>query len=240
MSRTVVALFNERLEFIKNRCLRQFPMLLRIRNGKYSRGPRDERCEILAFDARTTSANARERVEECPLRLRLDLLHIDHNRKSPTGQLLARRLIRFLHDFLVMAKKQIKDLVSTTSASLKWPPLHPLRSLIDLSLEVVLDQQIVLIRDLFTSSLCRKYVAFLSTLPLVTTPGQPKKGEALRVNDRFQIEDSLFAQQLWTRTGLKELVTQSDEQWGGEVCGLNPRIRVYRYRKNQFFDQHCT
>lgn len=27
--------------------------------------------------------------------------------------------------------------------------------------------------------------------------------------------------------------------WGGEVCGLNPRIRVYRYGKGQFFGQHC-
>ena len=27
--------------------------------------------------------------------------------------------------------------------------------------------------------------------------------------------------------------------WGGVVVGLNPRIRVYRYRKGHFFDQHC-
>lgn len=27
--------------------------------------------------------------------------------------------------------------------------------------------------------------------------------------------------------------------WGGEVIGLNSNIRVYRYGKGQFFDQHC-
>ncbi len=26
--------------------------------------------------------------------------------------------------------------------------------------------------------------------------------------------------------------------WGGEVLGLNPNIRVYRYRPGQFFDKH--
>jgi hypothetical protein len=26
---------------------------------------------------------------------------------------------------------------------------------------------------------------------------------------------------------------------GGEVVGLNPKIRIYRYTKGQFFDQHC-
>lgn len=26
---------------------------------------------------------------------------------------------------------------------------------------------------------------------------------------------------------------------GGEVVGLNPNIRIYRYTKGQFFDVHC-
>lgn len=29
------------------------------------------------------------------------------------------------------------------------------------------------------------------------------------------------------------------EDRGGEVVGLNPMIRVYRYTKGQFFDCHC-
>lgn len=129
-----------------------------------------------------------------------------------------------------------------------WPPLKPLIPPSDLLLEELLKDQIVLIRNFFTSSLCKNYVSFLSTLPLITTPGQPKKGDAVRVNDRFQVDDPVFAEQLWKATGLEDLVTRNDnglsqqsfsQLWGGEVCGLNPRIRVYRYTKGQFFAQHC-
>ena len=110
----------------------------------------------------------------------------------------------------------------------QWPALRPLVPTCDLFLDTVLEDQIILIRKLFTVSLCNSFVSFLSSLPLVTTPGVPKKGEALRVNDRFQIEDAAFAEQLWSSTALKELVEQSANDWGGEVCGLNPRIRIYR------------
>ena len=137
----------------------------------------------------------------------------------------------------------------------KWPAFHPLVATSDLSLETLLDDQILVIRSLFTSTLCKNYVSFLSSLPLTTTLGTPKKGDAVRVNDRFEVHDPSFADQLWLSTGLKDLVngtvsTEDTEDqlitpeerrklWGGEVCGLNPRIRVYRYSKGQFFDRHC-
>jgi hypothetical protein len=41
---------------------------------------------------------------------------------------------------------------------------------------------------------------------------------------------------------LKDVVETVEDplrMWGGEVIGLNPNIRVYRYKKGQFFDQHC-
>lgn len=127
----------------------------------------------------------------------------------------------------------------------KWPPLKPLVTTSDLMLEAIHQDQIVV-----TSSLCRHYVSFLSSLPLIATSGQPKKGDALRVNDRFQVNDPFFAESLWKSGALEELVTRSNEDqgisqqslsqlWGGEVCGLNPRIRIYRYSKGQLFDQHC-
>lgn len=152
-----------------------------------------------------------------------------------------------------------------------WPALSPLVPSEDLHLETVLEDQVIVIRNLFTSTLCRKYVQFLSSLPLVTTPVTPKDGDALRVNDRFEVQDAGFAHRLWSETGLEGLVTgragagdggysgsrdedgDTEEQeevekdvmkdlkmlWGGDVCGLNPRIRVYRYGKGQFFGQHC-
>ncbi|KAK2858552.1 hypothetical protein FQN49_004623, partial [Arthroderma sp. PD_2] len=59
----------------------------------------------------------------------------------------------------------------------------------------------------------------------------------LRVNDRFQVDDASFAERLWSETGLKQLV-QAESDWDGEVLGLNPNIRIYRYTKGQFFGQH--
>lgn len=46
----------------------------------------------------------------------------------------------------------------------------------------------------------------MKTLPLITTPGKPKKGDALRVNDRFSVEDWRFAERLWKEAGLRELL----------------------------------
>lgn len=134
-----------------------------------------------------------------------------------------------------------------------WPPFKPLIPPSDLSLQEVVPAQIVTVPNFWPSSLCKTYVSFLSSLPLITTPGKPKKGEAVRVNDRFQIQDPVFAKRLWEETALKDIVLGNVESedglrmteeerrsfWGGEVVGLNPNIRIYRYSKGQFFDQHC-
>ncbi|KAF2119421.1 hypothetical protein BDV96DRAFT_486390 [Lophiotrema nucula] len=132
-----------------------------------------------------------------------------------------------------------------------WPAFQPLLAESDLSLQEVLPNQIVTVPNFWTATLCRTFVSFLSALPLTTTPGKPKRGDALRVNDRFQIDDPAFAERLWSATALKNLVlgaieggdlgltdAQRRELWGGEVIGLNPNIRIYRYSKGQFFDQH--
>ncbi|KGO77843.1 Prolyl 4-hydroxylase, alpha subunit [Penicillium italicum] len=142
-----------------------------------------------------------------------------------------------------------------------WPPLRPLLPAADLTLTPLLTDQIYLIRNFLSGTLCKTYTSFLASLPLTTTPGTPKKDEALRVNDRFQIDDARFAEMLWSTTALKELVTtrfdedeygydqdtedesalaeRARQLWGGELLGLNPNIRIYRYSAGQFFGQHC-
>ncbi|KAI1436926.1 hypothetical protein GGR50DRAFT_154705 [Xylaria sp. CBS 124048] len=130
-----------------------------------------------------------------------------------------------------------------TEAPPSWPPFKPKLPVTQLIFDVPipsLEDQIVLLRNFWPKSLCRDYLTFLSDLPLTTTPGRPKRGEATRVNDRFQINDAAFARRLWLQTGLKEVVSEDSVKhlWGGEVIGLNPNIRVYRYSKNQFFDCH--
>ncbi|KAH9836876.1 2OG-Fe(II) oxygenase superfamily [Teratosphaeria destructans] len=131
-----------------------------------------------------------------------------------------------------------------------WPKIHPVTPAADLSLHPLLHDHILTIPHLWTTALCKTYVRFLATLPLTTTPGTPRKGDAVRVNDRFQVDDPAFADRLWRETGLGELVRHPvlDEElldeaatkalWGGDVLGLNSNIRIYRYRKGQFFDQH--
>jgi len=140
-----------------------------------------------------------------------------------------------------------------TSQQPAWPPFQLDRIGEQLELHHLLLNQIVTISRFMPAKLCERYVSYLGTLPLVTTPGVPKKGNAVRVNDRFQVNDAAFAEALWSSTGLKELVLDAEQLpegltassdgvkqfWGGEVVGLNPNIRIYRYRKGQFFDQHC-
>ncbi|KAL0466699.1 hypothetical protein QR685DRAFT_451026 [Neurospora intermedia] len=128
----------------------------------------------------------------------------------------------------------------TSSAPPSWPPFKPSLPITDLAFDTLVDDKVVVLRNFFPKSLCRDYVSFLNTLPLITTPGKPKRGMAVRVNDRFQIDDQKFADRLWYETGLKEAVLGGglEHLWGGEVIGLNPNIRIYRYTKGQFFDAH--
>lgn len=119
---------------------------------------------------------------------------------------------------------------SPTVQAPNWPAFSPLIPTADLSLQEVLPGQIITVPNFWTATLCKNYVTFLSSLPLTTTPGKPKKGDAVRVNDRFQINDPVFAERLWSATALKSLVlgdgdqdglnmddAQRKELWGGEV-----------------------
>ncbi|KAH6855123.1 hypothetical protein B0I37DRAFT_363990 [Chaetomium sp. MPI-CAGE-AT-0009] len=127
-----------------------------------------------------------------------------------------------------------------TPTTPSWPPFKPSLPVVDLTLESLVKDKVVVLRSFFPRSLCRDYVSFLRELPLITTPGKPKRGDAVRVNDRYQIDDAKFAHRLWTETGLKEALAGKDvaHLWGGDVVGLNPNIRIYRYSAGQFFDAH--
>lgn len=95
-----------------------------------------------------------------------------------------------------------------------WPQFKPPLPVIDLVPEQLAScpDKVVLIRNFWPKSLCSSYVTFLKGLPLTTTPGKPKRGEAVRVNDRFQVQDATFAQRLWMETGLRESLGQEDVQ----------------------------
>jgi hypothetical protein len=127
-------------------------------------------------------------------------------------------------------KKKVKNEPSKSAAPAQtaakqtpnWPAFSPLIRESDLSLNELLPNQIVTIPNFWTAKLCKDYVSFLSSLPLTTTPGKPKKGDAVRVNDRFQIDDAAFAERLWSGTALRNLVTGANEEGG---LGLNDAQR---------------
>ncbi len=96
----------------------------------------------------------------------------------------------------------------TTTPS--WPAFRPSLPVVDLTPEHLVQDKVVVLRSFFPRSLCRDYVSFLRELPLITTPGKPKRGDAVRVNDRFQIDDPRFADRLWTETGLKNVLANQD------------------------------
>ena len=100
---------------------------------------------------------------------------------------------------------------TAAAAAISWPPFKPKLPVAQLVLDApvpTFQDQIVLLRHFWPKSLCRDYLAFLASLPLTTTPGRPKRGEAVRVNDRFQIQDAQFAQRLWLQTGLKDAILE--------------------------------
>lgn len=109
------------------------------------------------------------------------------------------------------SKAPPKPQAQTLNPPPNWPTFKPLRPVSDLSLSTVVDSQIVVVKNFWTSTLCKDYVAFLRSLPLITTPGIPKRGDAVRVNDRLQVMDEAFANRLWLETGLKELVCGAEE-----------------------------
>jgi len=91
-----------------------------------------------------------------------------------------------------------------------WPQFKPQLPVTDLVPETVVPDKVVVYRSFFPRSLCRDYVDFVRHLPLTVTPAVPKRGHALRVNDRFQVDDAAFADRLWTETGLREAVLEPE------------------------------
>lgn len=125
-----------------------------------------------------------------------------------------------------VVKKKEKQLPAPPQATLQWPPLTPMLPSSDLELVEVLPEQILTIPKFFTSTLCKTYVNFLQkSVSLTTTPGKPKRGDAVRANDRFQIQDPEFADRLWNMSGLKDIISRKAASlWGGgQVVGLNPK-----------------
>lgn len=135
---------------------------------------------------------------------------------------------------------------SAAPARIPWPPLS-LPSYAPLpELDNSLLPGIITIDPLFTRKTVQAFIALLTgpQSPIKLEPSPPaKRGEALRTNDRFSIQDPAFAKALWEGTALKTLLSEGrlrSEIEGREARGLNGNIRIYRYTPGSKFNRERT
>ncbi|RCK55392.1 hypothetical protein Cantr_03735 [Candida viswanathii] len=112
--------------------------------------------------------------------------------------------------------------------------------------ESIVDDQIVIIRNFFTRDLCNELIkSFETKLTLETTPLIKSKEYAVRFNDRTSMTDLVSADILWLYLAQilssnpyhDEDVAEINETFQDGV-GLNPQLRVYRYKKGHHFNKH--
>lgn len=92
-------------------------------------------------------------------------------------------------------KSQSAPTAPPTAGPPSWPPIKPLP--LHAEPHPSAPDKILLVPNFLPPSLCRTYLSFVRGLPLATTPGKPKRGDAVRVNDRFQVDDAAFAGRLF-------------------------------------------
>ncbi|KAJ6496562.1 hypothetical protein C8R47DRAFT_1212872 [Mycena vitilis] len=130
--------------------------------------------------------------------------------------------------------------VSNPESSAVFPDISPKEQL---DCRVLLENQIVVIDEIFSPAECKSFVKFIDNLPLELTPPK-KRGEAERHNHRFSLTSVDFAKRLHavfaphlplflpSRTG-KGAVSPARE-----THSLNSNIRVYKYTPQQHFGPH--
>ncbi|KAK7693685.1 hypothetical protein QCA50_003256 [Cerrena zonata] len=124
--------------------------------------------------------------------------------------------------------------------SYQFPPVQPKEGL---ESEVILDDQIITISDLFSVEECKAFVKFIEGLPLELTPPK-KRGEAERVNHRISVASPEFAQTLHNillphlPTFPYPASTRRNNTSKRLPHSLNSNIRMYKYTPGQHFGPH--
>ncbi|KAF8810117.1 hypothetical protein BYT27DRAFT_6502025 [Phlegmacium glaucopus] len=149
-----------------------------------------------------------------------------------------------------MAKKKTEQKQEATGSSTEgststiiFPNLLPKT---ELEYKIALEDQIILLDDIFSPAECKSFTKFIDSLPLELTPPK-KRGEAERVNQRFSVTSMDFAQKLHTLllphlpsfpypTSAKRSTAVLDTPRKPHSCNSN--IRVYKYAPSQYFGPH--
>ncbi|KAI0810931.1 hypothetical protein BC629DRAFT_1281172 [Irpex lacteus] len=144
-----------------------------------------------------------------------------------------------------MAKKTIaktKTTSSTSQRTVQFPSVLPKDYL---ECRVLLEDQILLIDNFFSTEECKTFVRFIDSLPLELTPPK-KRGEAERVNHRISITSPEFAQNLYKVISphLPLFPYPSTARRPANAPleraphSLNTNIRLYKYIAGQYFGPH--
>jgi len=133
-----------------------------------------------------------------------------------------------------------KDKSGPASSPVLFPEISPKE---ELQYRVLLENQIVVIDDVFSPAECKSFVKFIDTLPLELTPPK-KRGEAERHNHRFSITSVDFAKRLHAVFGphlpsfLPSKTGKGTVGPAREAHSFNSNIRVYKYTPLQHFGPH--
>ena len=98
--------------------------------------------------------------------------------------------------------------------------------------------QIFTVTDFFTAEECDAYVELAESIGFdeapINTPLGPQLRKDVRNNSRVILDDQQRANQLWSR--IPDYIPHNIGGWS--ACGVNERLRFYRYDIGQRFDWH--
>ncbi|CAK9318317.1 unnamed protein product [Citrullus colocynthis] len=133
-----------------------------------------------------------------------------------------------------MAGRRGEEDFKKTDPSSKWPAIKPKQNL---QITRLKDNDLFTVPSFFTCVESKAFIKAAESLGFVHQGSLgPTKGEAYRDNDRISVNDPDLADIIW-RSGLDNLF--ADIKIRGKVAvGLNPNIRLYRYKVGQRFGRH--
>ncbi|XP_039045227.1 uncharacterized protein LOC120184958 [Hibiscus syriacus] len=130
-------------------------------------------------------------------------------------------------------KRKLGDRTKARTTA-KWPFVKPK---LELQVTRLQDNDLFTVQNFFTSAESKGFIRTAESIGFEHQGGLgPAKGEAYRDNDRISVNDPKLADTIW-QSGLGRLF--SDIKIRGKVAvGLNPNIRLYRYKVGQRFGRH--
>ena len=100
------------------------------------------------------------------------------------------------------------------------------------ALQTIIDDQVYIIRQFFSPSVCQKVLKHLESLDWSFT-------DDIRVGEVCRFHSPQDGHRLWKETKLDEIALASDKLAKDMLSGVSPNIRVYQYLPGQFFSPHC-